>query len=64
MNPRRCGFGVPLDQLPDGDRQIVEDFRRYLRGELALAADGITYVQPGDERAVHRVPPLGKEEGR
>ncbi|GAA2347296.1 hypothetical protein [Dactylosporangium salmoneum] len=60
MNARRCGFGVPLDQLPDGDRQIVADFRRWLAGELAAAEDG-TFVSLDDPRAVHVVPPINKE---
>jgi len=32
---RRCGTGVPLDQLDPGDRAAVETFRRYLAGEMA-----------------------------
>lgn len=30
----RCGTGVPLDRLAPGDRQAVEDFRRYLADEM------------------------------
>lgn len=30
----RCGTGVPLDRLAPGDRQAVEDFRRYLSGDM------------------------------
>lgn len=53
MKPRRCGFGVPLGQLPAGDREAVEQFGAFLRGELALAEDGATYVDPHDPRATH-----------
>lgn len=53
MNPRRCGFGVPLDQLEPGDREAVEQFRRFLEGELAFAADGVTYVPADSPEAVH-----------
>ncbi|GGM52746.1 hypothetical protein ACFFX1_55375 [Dactylosporangium sucinum] len=65
MRPLRCGTGVPLDQLPEGDRRAVEDFARFLSGELALAADGQTYVDAGDPRAVHVAPRPGPapEEG-
>ena len=30
----RCGTGVPLDQLAPGDRRAVEQFRRYLAGDM------------------------------
>jgi hypothetical protein len=53
MTRIRCGTGVPLDALPEGDRRAVEDFRRFLEGELALAADGCTYVPPDDPDAVY-----------
>ncbi len=59
---RRCGTGVPLDQLPDGDRQVVAAFVAYLSGEVALAADGVTYVALDDPAAVHRAPPFDGEE--
>ena len=58
MKMRHCGFGVPLEQLDPQTRQVVEDFKRYLRGEVALAEDGITYVELDDPRAVHVVPKL------
>jgi hypothetical protein len=38
MRPDRCGFGRRVADLPDGDREIVEGFRRFLRGEVAMAA--------------------------
>lgn len=53
---RRCGFGVPFDQLDPQTRQVIGDFRRYLAGEVALAADGMTYVALDDPRAVHFAP--------
>lgn len=53
MRPDRCGNNVPLDRMLPGDRKAVEDFRRYLQGELALAADGYTYVSVDSPDAVH-----------
>lgn len=56
MKARRCGFGVPLEHLDPQTRQVIEDFKRYLAGEVALAADGSTYVELDDPRAVHVAP--------
>lgn len=56
MRPRRCGFGVPLEQFDPETRQMIDDFKRYLRGEVALAADEVTYVSLDDPRAVHVAP--------
>lgn len=56
MNRRRCGFGVPLEHFDPQTRQTIEDFRRYLAGEVALAVDGLTYVELDDPRAVHVAP--------
>ncbi len=53
MKMRRCGFGVPLEQFDPQTRQVIDDFKRYLVGEAALAADGLTYVDLDDPRAVH-----------
>lgn len=53
MRPDRCGNAVPLDQMHPGDRQAVEDFRRFLEGELTLAADGYTYLPADHPDAVH-----------
>lgn len=53
MRPDRCGFGRPLNSLPDGDRQAVENFRRFLEGELALAADEQTFVPADSPDAVY-----------
>lgn len=55
---RRCGFGVPLDQLDPQTRQVIADFERFLAGEVAIAADGLTYVPLDDPRAVHFAPKL------
>lgn len=38
MTPDRCGFGRPTGSLPAGDRQAVEDFARFLAGEIAVVA--------------------------
>lgn len=59
--PRRSGFESALDKLEPGDREAVLRFQRYLRGEVALAADKQTYVELDDPRAVHFAPKL---EGR
>ncbi len=59
---RRCGFGVPLEQMHPGDREVIEQFRRYLRRELALAADGITYVPVDSPEAVYVVDRLAAAE--
>jgi hypothetical protein len=56
VRPRRCGFGMPLEQLDPETREAVEDFRRYLEGKVALAVDGLTYVELDDPRAVHVAP--------
>lgn len=53
MRPDRCGNSVPLDRMHPGDRKAVEDFKRFLMGELAYAEDGITYVAPDDPRATY-----------
>jgi hypothetical protein len=55
VKPLRCGFGMPLDQLDPETRKVIEDFQRYLRGDLALAADGLTYVPVDSPDAVHVV---------
>ncbi len=38
MRPDRCGTGRRIQDLPDGDRQAVEGFRRFLVGEVAMVA--------------------------
>src|SRR5688572_29142310 len=38
VRPDRCGTARRIVDLPDGDRQIVEGFRRFLRGEVAMVA--------------------------
>lgn len=53
---RRCGFGVPLEQFDPQTRQVIGDFKRYLAGEVVLAADRLTYVGLDDPRAVHFAP--------
>lgn len=51
MTPDRCGFGKPLDQLP----QVVRDFAAYLKGEMAYTANARTFVAFTDPRAAMRV---------
>lgn len=53
MRPDQCGFGRNPSTLAEGDRKAVEDFKRFLAGELAYAEDGITYVAPDDPRATY-----------
>ncbi len=60
---RRCGFGVPLEQFDPQTRQVIEDFKRWLAGEVALAADEVTYVPVDDPRAVHFATPRQTEPG-
>lgn len=38
MTPDRCGFGRRLEDLHPGDRAVVEGFRQFLAGELAMVA--------------------------
>ncbi len=59
MKMRRCGFGVPLEQFDPQTRQVIGDFQRWLAGEVALAADEVTYVELDDPQAVHVAPKLG-----
>jgi ribA/ribD-fused uncharacterized protein len=59
MRPDRCGFGRDLSALHPGDRKAVEDFGRFLAGELALAADGITFVSADSSDAAYFAPPKG-----
>jgi hypothetical protein len=56
VKARRCGFGVPLDQFDPQTRQVIADFKRWLAGEVAIAADGVTYVELDGPRAAHFVP--------
>lgn len=35
MTPARCGTGRTLAALTPGDRAVVDDYRAYLRGDLA-----------------------------
>ena len=53
MRPDRCGNAVPLNQMHPGDREAVEEFRRFLEGELAYAADRVTLVPADHPDAVH-----------
>ncbi len=59
MKPRRCGFGVPLEQFDPETRQMIEQFRLWLQGDVALAADGVTYVPVDSPDAVHVVDRAG-----
>lgn len=59
MRPDRCGYGRALESLTPGDREAVEQFRAYLEGKLALAADGLTYVPVDSPDAVYVAERLG-----
>ncbi len=34
MRPDECGFGRRIEDLPPGDREVVEGYAAFLRGEL------------------------------
>ncbi len=34
MKPEQCGFGRRIEDLPPGDREVVEQYAAFLRGEL------------------------------
>lgn len=66
MRPDQCGTGQRIEDLPDGDREIVEGFLAYLRGEAAMVAKtgeivpldrvgepGIVAVDPPSGAPVH-----------
>jgi hypothetical protein len=55
MRPEQCGYGRALESLTPGDRKAVEQFRAYLEGKLAFAADGKTYVPVDSPEAVYVV---------
>jgi len=57
VRPDRCGYGRALGSLTPGDREAVEQFRAYLEGRVALAADRRTYVPLDSPEAVHVAPP-------
>lgn len=44
MTPDRCGFGRDPNTMHPGDRQAIEDFRRFLAGEIAVVAATGEYV--------------------
>lgn len=60
MNPDRCGFGRPVESFDPVTRKALEDFGAYLAGELALAADGQTYVPVDSPDAVYVLNPRGE----
>lgn len=47
MRPNRCGFGRRIEDLPDGDREVVEGYAAWLRGEVAMVAATGEYVPLG-----------------
>ena len=55
MRPDQCGFGRPLESLPPADRELIANFQAWLSGELALAADEVTFVDVDSPEAVHFV---------
>lgn len=44
MTPDRCGTNRPLSSLTPGDHQAVEDFLRFLHGEIAMDVATGDYV--------------------
>lgn len=48
MRPDQCGFGRRISDLPDGDRQVVEEFAAFLRGELDYDPKTCGFVPAGE----------------
>ncbi len=47
MRPEQCGFGRRIADLPDGDRQVVEEYAAFLAGELDYDPETNEFVPPG-----------------
>jgi hypothetical protein len=45
--PDQCGFGRRIQDLPPGDREIVEQYAAFLRGDLDLDPATNEFVPPG-----------------
>ena len=64
MRPEHCGFGRTLESLTPGDRKVVEGFKAYLEGRVALTADERAWVPFSDPRAAIRVCGCRWEQGQ
>ncbi len=47
MTPDRCGFGSRIADLPPGDREVVEQYAAFLRGDLDYDPNTDEFVPPG-----------------
>lgn len=57
MRPDQCGTGRPIESLPPGDREVVEDYRRFLEGELNYDPVTNEFCPPGTGIAAGRKHP-------
>ncbi len=47
MKPEQCGFGRRIQDLPPGDREVVEEYVAFLRGDLDYDPKTNEFVPPG-----------------
>jgi hypothetical protein len=48
VTPDRCGFGLRIADLPDGDRQVVEEYHAFLCGGLDYDPKTNEFVPAGE----------------
>jgi hypothetical protein len=47
VRPDQCGFGRPFASLPPGDREVVEQYAKFLAGDLDYDPKTNEFVRPG-----------------
>lgn len=47
MRPDQCGTNRRIEDLPDGDRQVVAEFAAFLAGDLDYDPTTNEFVPPG-----------------
>ncbi len=57
MRPEQCGFGRRVEDLPPGDREVVEQYAAFLRGDLDYDPKTNEFVPPGTGMSAGRVRP-------
>ncbi len=57
MTPDRCGTGRSIADLPDGDREVVEQYAAFLRGDLDYDPKTNEFVPPGRGISARRTRP-------
>lgn len=57
MRPDQCGTGRPIESLPPGDREVVEEYRRFLLGELDYDPKTNEFCPPGTGISARRSHP-------